>query len=563
MKVKTEPVKAADSGDTADGALAVKDMSVSCLNFTPDNLADVQLICQRDIQLPANDIPIVSVICCMMGTMLLPNKSVTPMITPDAGLVTIEMDMASYTQGAPTLPPGHGLGNSLLTITGDCVRQIAALNACTQLEQIINVYLKVKGGCCFLVAEVKLSKACYWLPMVNEFRGNKEQMTRTLDMSNEKQRKRRRDDSDSYDTFEDRGDPCDEYEQEAFVDPRSPAPRQINTAAATEINADAFLQPDAVCRRNSLVSLLKKSAPINQDALGCTEEDLQHGRVKLPEWVEESSENLARIDDLYEQCLKGKVAPDDEKIVRLVGAKMYDMLGAEIPKGRITTDCEVSFGYSQGDSMATGCWTNMSHRLSISSSEFGVCYDLRISDDAFNLSYQDLRDFYVANRLGDLGISDVWIERVPIGLRARWFLVVRIRKMQYRLAVHSSCRFAEVTSKHDKREYSFIECNVCMRVPGSRQTGAAANLIVTLRQRLMNEYTPLVAIKDFENTPYKKFMPLAGRLSSSDDFTRTVRKGRKRARYTHQPRRIEHRVHEDDDDDGGEIANSAETYGDQ
>src|SRR5579872_6818945 len=50
MKVKTEPVKAADSGDTADGALAVKDMSVSCLNFTPENLADVQLICQRDIQ---------------------------------------------------------------------------------------------------------------------------------------------------------------------------------------------------------------------------------------------------------------------------------------------------------------------------------------------------------------------------------------------------------------------------------------------------------------------------------------------------------------------------------
>src|SRR5579872_4801414 len=137
-----------------------------------------------------------------------------------------------------------------------------------------------------------------------------------------------------------------------------------------------------------------------------------------------------------------------------------------------------------------------------------MAYDLRISDDSFAVTYDDLRHFYLASRLSNLRVTDVRVERVRTGPIFRWFLVVRVRRMQYNITPATICNEMDVVEKHSKR-YTFLECRTCMRVPGSRQVGASEGYVVTPRRLLDNRYTEMMAIPSFAQlTEYKPFLPL-------------------------------------------------------
>jgi hypothetical protein len=553
----------------ADTTIPVQQiMPVStAVHFTKEQLKNVQQML-GEVGLLPNDIPVTAVVLSLMAQIMLPIWS-APKVTLEPTHITARIDMTNFPN--PT-PETHG--TPITTVSGDCIRRIAALNAFTQFEPITNVQLEIAGEFCTLVVFLKKTQDCYWLPTLASPDTNLLQASSDLPPNEtvnsnyarpknpkpkpfnlRRQRcateppadgfplkntscvrslKRRRDDSELDDETDFSAD--DDHDSSY-----TPNPMDIGAVVSHRPRQRAPTETER--RRNVIAALIHDPVPVNLDVLGFSEEDIQTGRIKMPKWAEENDDNLHNIKALFQKRLRTKVQVEDLPSVMLVAAHMFHILRIPVPEPVAEpTESEMTFDYPGDGGPVVERWSNTPRRLTIAQDDKTTGYALRLSDVSFNLSYADLREMYLASRIGKLAISDVRVEKARVGAILRWFLVVRVERLQFHIEKPITCLEEAVANSHTSGLLNFFECHTCMRVPGSRQVGAAPNYIVTPRKILHGDYAKMMTITSFADaTCYQPNMELAGTLVSSVDPETNMTRQRnprqpasKRARVTYQ-----------------------------
>src|SRR5579871_3302869 len=113
--------------------------------FTDEQLEAVKTVVLSDADLMKNDVPVTAVVACLMAQMAYPGCT-RATVGRESTHISVKIDMTEYTQ-----PGADGPNIAITTISGDCIRRIAALNAATQFEPIVNVQLQIDGEKCTLV----------------------------------------------------------------------------------------------------------------------------------------------------------------------------------------------------------------------------------------------------------------------------------------------------------------------------------------------------------------------------------------------------------------------------